>query len=179
MSSGSQSRVTVGRIVGPHGICGEIRVFPLTDFPERFRTRKNLWLSQPGVQPGEREVRVEEARPHGRVWVLKLTGVDDRNAAEALRDAELLVEGESLESLDDGRYYVHHLVGLPVVMGDGSEVGRLRDVIQTGAGDVFVIRRGNGPDGKDCLVPARKEFLEIDRAGGRIILSPIPGMIDE
>ncbi len=168
-------RVTVAKILAPQGVRGEVRVLPLTDFPERFQKRKELWLGP----PQDRRVRLESARAHGRVWLLKLAGIDDRNAAESLRGLELQVDEEALEPLEEGRFYVHHLVGLPVVTADGSEVGRLRDILQTGANDVFVIRRDGASGPKEYLIPAMKEFLEVDLAGGKIVLRPIPGMIEE
>lgn len=187
-SGARTERVVVGKIVAPQGIRGEVRVLPLSDRPDRWRTLRRVWIrpaqtpSQPLAQtaqaapPARGPVRVERGRPHQSVWLLKLEGVNTRNDAEALRGSELEVPMGELDHLAEGEYYVHDLVGLPVQDEAGASLGELADVLKTGANDVFVVRRG---DGREVLLPAVREFVRVDLTQGRIVVRPIPGMFDE
>ncbi len=157
--------VPVGRIVAAHGIRGELRVEPLTDFPDRFRTGAQLWLD--GTPR-----RVQSSRWQGRLVVLKLQSVDDRNAAEALRGHELLVP--SLHALNEPDvFYQHDIVGLRVVTLDGEELGRVEDIISTGSNDVYVVRGERG----ELLLPAIDDVVkQIDVDGGVVTVEMLPGL---
>jgi 16S rRNA processing protein RimM len=149
--------IVVGRVTTAHGIKGELKVEVLTDFPERFERGSNLWLK--GI-----ERTIEQARPQGRGIILKLRGVDTRNDAEALR-GEVLTVPELADLDDEGAYYIHDLIGLRVEDTTGAELGKLFEVISTGATDVYVIR---GPRG-ELLLPALDDVVtDIDLKKGRI-----------
>jgi 16S rRNA processing protein RimM len=149
--------VTVGRILAPHGIRGELKVQPLTDFPERFEAGSRLWLN------GE-ERTVQRGRWAGRSVILKLRGLDTRNEAETLRGAELTVPEPA--TLDEaGVYYLHDIIGLAVVDAAGAPLGRLADVFSTGSTDVYVVRGEAG----ELLLPALDDVItDIDLTTGRI-----------
>lgn len=152
--------VTVGRILAPHGIRGELKVQPLTDFPERFETGSRLWLN------GQQWV-VQRGRWAGRSVILKLRGLETRDEAEALRGAELTVP-EVTELEDEGVYYLHDIVGLSVFDADGQQIGRLDDVFSTGSTDVYVVRGDRG----ELLLPALDDVVtEVDVADGRIVVA--------
>ena len=163
-------RIAIGRIVVPQGIKGEVRVLPLTDFPERFSTLKRAFLAA----PWDREVEVEGARFHRGMVLLKIRGVDTRNEAERLRKADLQVEEADLVPLGEDEYYVFQLVGLQVHTEDGQALGQVADVLRTGSSDVYVVRGE-----REYLIPAVKEFVvDIDLAGKRLVIRPIPGLLD-
>jgi 16S rRNA processing protein RimM len=158
--------VTVGRIVTPHGVRGELKVESLTDFPERFRRGSRLWLD--GV-----EFSVELGRVLGRHVILKLEGIDDRNAAEAIRGRELTVP-DVAELTEEGVYYQHDIVGLRVEDEAGSELGRVVDVLLTGSNDVYVVQGERG----ELLLPALDDVVkQIDIATGRIVVD-LPGGLE-
>jgi 16S rRNA processing protein RimM len=161
----STQPVTVGRIVAAHGIRGELKVESLTDFPERFETGSRLWLN------GEQWV-VERGRISGRSVILKLRGLDTRSEAEALRGGELTVpEPAKLE--DEGVYYLHDIIGLPVYDTTGETLGKLFDVLSTGSTDVYVVRGDRG----ELLLPALDDVVtEVDVAGGRIVVDVPEGI---
>jgi 16S rRNA processing protein RimM len=161
----ADSAVTVGRIVGVHGVRGDVKVETLTDFPERFDRSALLWLR--GVQR-----RVERSRWVGRNVYLKLEGIDTRNDAEALRGEELFVAAaRDLGGTDV--FYQHDLIGLPVEDTDGATLGRLTDILSTGANDVYVVQGERG----DLLLPAVEDVVkQIDVAGGRIVVELLPGL---
>ncbi|WP_338834675.1 Ribosome maturation factor RimM [Moorella humiferrea] len=169
----TEERIGVGKIVAPHGVHGEVKVEPWTDFPERFRPGLKLLL-QLGLET--RRVTVAGARPHGRHLLLKLEEVNDCNSAEALRGAVLKVEPWEVEPLPEGRYYIFQLLGSRVYSTDGEFLGTLTDVLATGANDVYVVRGNNY---KEILLPALKDVvLKIDVSRKEIIVALPPGLLD-
>jgi 16S rRNA processing protein RimM len=161
--------ITVARVVAAHGVRGEVRAYPETDFPERLRPGRAVYLA--GVA-APRWSRITGARPHRPpLLLLRLEGVGDRTAAEALRGAELQVPAASLPPLPAGTYYLHQIVGLRVLTEDGRELGRVEDVERPGGNDVYVV----GP----YLIPALREVVrEIDLAAGRMVIRPLPGLLE-
>ncbi len=152
-----ETAVTVGRITGAHGIRGEIKVEPLTDFPQRFQPGSRLWIDGAAYD-------VERGRWQGRSVILKLRGVNTRNHAEAFPGKELRVpEAAPLSETDV--YYVHDLIGLRVEDADGEALGELSDVFRTGSNDVYVVRGERG----ELLLPALDDVVkQIDVKAGRI-----------
>lgn len=163
--------IAVGRIVAAHGIRGEVSVEPWSDVPGRFRPGTRVFVT-PG--PGWTEIR--SVRPHrgGRLLV-RLAGVEDRGAAEVLRGARLLVRREERAPLPEGRYYTLDLLGWPVVDPGGRELGRLRDVLPNPAHDLLEVELA---DGRRALVPAVRALVTIDGEGRRIVVEPLPGLLD-
>lgn len=159
----------VGRVLRPHALRGEIRVSPFSP------TARNLQRGRPVYVGGVRRV-VMRARLDRDAWILKLEGLEDRQEIEALR-GELLEtpDGEVIRD-DDESFFVHELVGLRVQTGDGREVGVVSDVLQSGAADIFVVK---GPEG-ELLVPAIADVISsISLRDGVIIITPLPGLLDE
>jgi len=165
--------VAIGFITAMFGIRGEMKVQPLTDFPERFLKTALVYVGDELV-----EQRVFGARLHQRIVLLRLEGVETANDAEALRNKKLYVPASELVALPPDHYYLHDLVGLRVVHVDGTELGVVRDVIQSAGNDLLVIQ--DARTGKDVLLPTVKEFVKsVDVAGGTITVEPIPGFFDE
>jgi 16S rRNA processing protein RimM len=162
----STGPVTVGRILAPHGIRGELKVLPLTDFPERFEAGSRLWLK------GQEWV-VQRGRWAGRGGViLKLRGLETRNEAETMRNAELTVP-EATELHGEGVYYLHDIVGLPVFDANGEALGKLEEVFNTGSTDVYIVRGDRG----ELLLPALDDVVtQVDIALGRIVVDVPEGL---
>jgi 16S rRNA processing protein RimM len=160
-----KTAVTVGRITTAHGIRGEVKVEPLSDFPERFERGSRLWLDG---APRD----VERGRWQGRNVILKVTGVDDRTQAEALVGKELLAP-EAMQIEDEDVYYLHDIIGLRVEDGSGEKLGQLADVFSTGANDVYVVRGEQG----ELLLPALDDVvLDVDPKAGRIVVEVPDGI---
>ncbi len=157
--------VTVGRVVGVHGLRGEVKVEPLSDFPERFEPGAALWLDG-------RRLRVEGSRWQRRLVYLKLEGVDSRSDAVALAGRELCVP-ELLALVQEGVYYQHDVIGLSVVDAAGETLGRVSDILSTGANDVYVVRGERG----ELLLPAIDDVVrQIDLDGGCLLVELLPGL---
>jgi 16S rRNA processing protein RimM len=116
---------------------------------------------------------IEEARPQGRLWAVKVAGVSDRTAAEALVGAEVLVPRESLSGAGEGRLLWVDLEGLEVVTAAGEAVGRVTGLYETGAVDVLIV---TGPGGEK-LVPLAP-YVTVDSQARRIVVDPPPGLLD-
>jgi 16S rRNA processing protein RimM len=159
----------VGRVLRPHGLAGELRVSAFSP------TARNLQRGRPVFLAGVRRV-IMRARLDREAWILKLEGLSGRDEVETLRGELLEVPDREVVRDDDESYFVHEIVGLRVVTASGRELGTVRDVIQTGANDVYVV---DGPAG-EVLVPAISDVIEaIDISGGVMRITPLAGMLDE
>jgi 16S rRNA processing protein RimM len=162
--------LTIGRILRPHGIRGQVRILPLTAFPERFRNVRRVFV---GTRDRHQAREVTEVSIQGRFVILGLSGIDDRDAAEALRGLEVMIPESERTELPDGHYFVYELVGIECYRSDGSLAGRVTDVMQTAANDVFVVE---GTDGVH-LVPGVKAIVkEIDLQAKRMVVDWLEGM---
>jgi 16S rRNA processing protein RimM len=151
----------VGRLVGVFGRIGEVKLLPLTDFPERIGNYESLLLRFPGGREEQR--RVERARPHKGVLLLKLAGCDSIDAAEMLIGAEAWIRPEQAGPLPEGHFYVHDLIGLDVVTLDGEALGAISEVLRGPANDVYVAGK--------YLIPATHDAVaEIDMASRRLVV---------
>ena len=158
-----KTAVAVCRIVGPHGVRGEVAASPLTDFPEHLAAGARVWLRG-------KPVSVETSRWRGKVVYLKLSGIETRNEAEALRGEDLMRPAGPLE---EGRYYRHDVEGLEVRLANGDVIGRVADILSTGSADVYVVR---GPLG-EILLPATDDvILEVDPRARRIVVELVEGL---
>lgn len=167
--------VAVGKILAPHGVAGLLKTLPLTDFPERCEELAEIACDLNGRR---RWLTVERATLHGRFWLIKFAGIDSREEAAALRGGWILIRPEERVTLPAGRYYYDQLIGLMVYNTAGECLGQLRKIIPGAAHDHYLIR-GAGPDKKEFLLPAVKEFvLEIDLSGGRIVAEPPAGLLE-
>ncbi len=146
----------VGVIAKPHGVHGEVNVFPTTDDPERFRELEEVILDSP--REGRRKLRITNVKFVSKFVVLKFQGVDTVEAVERWRSCPLYVDREHAIPLEEGEYYVADVIGLTVKDIDfGRELGTVRDVIETGANDVYEIRT---TDQREVMIPAIKDCVK-------------------
>ena len=161
--------IAVGRIIGAFGVRGQVKVVPTGRSPERFRQLERLYV-------GETHDRyeIEHCRVRGTEALLKLKGIDTREAAVAQRYVYVYVpESEAIE-LPPGEYFVHQIVGLQVHTTAGEHLGTVEEVLSTGANDVYVVP---GPRG-EVLIPALKTVIRtIDLASGQLIVELPPGLL--
>jgi 16S rRNA processing protein RimM len=159
--------VAIGRIRAPRGLVGELKVEPLTDFPDRFAPGETVWVR------GRRLV-VEGARWHHKDLLLKLEGIDRPEDADDLRGCPLEVPESELRPLADGQFYRFQVVGLRVYDREGHALGEVVEVLPTGSNDVYVVRGELG----ELLVPAIDDVVkEVDIGGGRMVVELMEGML--
>ena len=162
--------IAVGRISGPFGVKGELKIEVLTDFPQRFEPGSRLFLT-------EEPVTVASARASGMDrLIVQLDEVRSRTQAETIpRGATLDIREEDVIPLPDGAYYRFQLIGLPVVIEtDGESLGTVADIIETGVNDVLVVRAEGRPE---TLIPNTDEVATIDLENAVIRVKPIEGLI--
>jgi 16S rRNA processing protein RimM len=170
-------RVELGRIVGAHALAGEVRVRWFGDGPENLLGADFLFLAESREDPEARRYAVlgGGSGRSGEVR-LRLSGVDDRNGAEALRGSLILIDPGALEPLDEDEFYWHELVGCGVETEAGEAIGVVRELWNTGSHDVLVVAGARG----QVLVPTAREIMKhVDLAEKRIVIEVIPGLLGE
>ncbi len=165
--------INIGKIVTTQGHRGEVRVFPLTDFPERFDHMDEVLI----YKNGERKTyHIEKTRRHKGFIILKFREVPDMNAALSLKGALLQVTSEQLVSLPEDTYYIFEIIDLDVYTAGGEWLGKVTDVLTTGANDVYVVQEG---DKRPLLIPALKSVIRnIDLGQKRMVVDLPPGLRD-
>ncbi|MEV5828302.1 ribosome maturation factor RimM [Spirillospora sp. NPDC052242] len=165
--------IVIGRIGRPHGIRGEVTLDVRTDDPDvRFAPGTEIATDPASAGP----LTVERARWHSGRLLVRFAGIADRDAAEEVRGTWLVVPPDDIRpSADPDEFHDRELIGLAVVTTDGADVGRVADVLHHGQ-DLLVVR---GPEG-DRFVPFVAALVpEVDVPGGRLVIDPPPGLLDE
>lgn len=168
--------LTVGRVVRPHGVHGEVVVDVRTDEPEdRYAVGAVLITEDPSGAPGT--LTVAGRRPHQGRLIVAFEGIGDRDAAEALRGVLLQVDSAQVAPpRDPEEFHDHRLVGLAVVTPAGERVGEVVRIDHAPAADLLVVGRAGG---RTALVPFVAAMVpEVDLDGGRIVIDPPPGLLD-
>ena len=153
----------VGQIVRAHGVRGDVKVLPLTDDPARYRKLKTAYLERGGDYL---PVALDDVRLQPDAVILHVSGYDTPEKAEQLKSAYLCVDRENAVALDEYTYFVADLIGCETFDTAGKAYGKITDVLETGANDVYEIEHGK------LLVPALKRVLaQVDIASGRIVFN--------
>lgn len=164
--------LNVGKTLSPYGLKGEIAVRPLTDDADRW-----LELREVSYLDGDqrRELTVASAWMHADRVIVRFAGYDTREAVAALKGRLLQVSRDQSPALPAGTYWMADLVGLAAETTAGEPIGTVRDVYQAGNDLLEIVT----PDGRELLVPMVRAFVrEVDLAGKRLVLDPIPGLLD-
>lgn len=163
----------VGVITQTHGIRGEVKVFPTTDDANRFQKLKEVIL-----ETGKERLTLTVAgvKFFKQYVILKFREYDSINDVEKYKGAKLLVPREKAVKLQKDEYFVADLIGMQVVTEDGEPFGRLKNVLETGANDVYVVET---TEGKEVLLPAIREcVLQVDMEKGVITVHIMDGLLD-
>lgn len=166
--------IAVGEIISVHGHQGEVKVLPLTDFPERWGR-----LGEVEVQVGEKSFacHVAGVRPFREGVLLKFGEIDDPETAASLRGGLICIPRAAAMPLPEGTYYIFDLIGLAVYTMDGGYLGELQEVLSLPANDVYVVKAH--PTGKEILLPAIKNVIKEISLEKRIMrVDPLPGLLD-
>lgn len=164
----------IGIITGSHGVHGEMKIYPTTDDPRRFKRCKQVFVE---VKNNKTAYDVESVRVSPDRVLLKLKGIESPEEAVKFRQCGIFVDREHAVRLSKDEYFIADLIGLKVVDENDSEIGTLVDVIQTGANDVYQI---NMNDGRELLLPAIKEcILDVDVEEGFVKVHVLDGLLDE
>jgi 16S rRNA processing protein RimM len=161
--------VVLGRIVAPYGVHGWVKVHPLGDDPEAWRSMREWWLGSDSEGQAWQTYPLEGFRRHGASWIAKVGGVDDRNGAESLDGRFVAAPREALPQPRSDEFYWTDLIGLAVTNELGESLGKVASLIETGAHQVLVVRAGDDADAKERLLPFVSQVVKtVDVAAGRI-----------
>ena len=163
----------VGIITSTHGVRGEVKVYPTTDDPRRFRRLKEVVLD---TGREKLNLEIEGVKFFKQFVILKFKGLDNINDIEKYRQKSLYVTRKNPVRLQGDEYFIADLIGLKVQDEDGKELGTVKDVIETGANDVYEVEMA---DGKSLLLPAIKQcILNVDVENGTMQVHVLEGLLD-
>lgn len=157
----AKNRITIGKVGGAHGINGEMRIVPLTDFVERFESMREVMV-------GDELLHIDSVKYHKQFVLMKFREYPVREDAMRLTGRLLTVDRSEAAPLNEGEYYTFDIIGLKVFDSEGSELGTVENVLRTGSNDVYQARRSGGGE---LLIPALKAVVkEINIADGKMVV---------
>ena len=163
----------IGVITTTHGLKGEVKVFPTTDDLNRFKKLKKCF-----IRTSKEDIQVEKnsCKFFKNMIILSFKEFGDINEVERFRNCDIYVTRDNAVPLEEDEYYISDVIGMNIILEDGSELGVLQDVMQTGANDVFVIKL---KDDKELLMPVIKDcVLDMNYDTGKITVRLMKGMLD-
>ena len=162
----------VGVITTTHGVRGEVKVFPTTDNAERFLDLEYILLD---TGKELRKLEIQNVKFFKNLAILKFKGIDNINDIEMYKGRVLWIPGEEGQELGEDDYYIADFLGLSVILEDGTHFGTLKDVMETGANDVYVV---STDEGKEVLLPAIKEcILKVDLEQNQMTIHLMKGLL--
>ena len=168
-----QQEFQIGAITSSHGVKGEVKVFPTTDDPDKFETLKTVTLK---TERNTAEYEIQGVKYFKNMVILKLKGIDDRDQADKLKKATLWVDRDHAVSLEENEYYRGDLIGMEVYTDEGTLLGTLTDVLDTGANDVYAVRLSDTQE--EVYLPAiRQCILKVDPEKGRMEVLLMEGLL--
>lgn len=167
-----EKQLQVGVISSTHGVRGEVKVFPTTDDVTRFRQLKKVYLDT------GREMlplEIQNVKFFKQFAILKFKGIDNINDIEKYRGKSLMIDREDAVDLGEDEYFIADMIGMKVCTEDGSEFGTLKDVMETGANDVYII---DSLEHGEVLIPAIREcILDVDMDEERMTIHLMEGLV--
>jgi 16S rRNA processing protein RimM len=171
------THLAVGLLKKPHGVKGDALIFPLTDQPAAvFQPGRALVVLDRDGRPTGETLTVERSRAYHRAWLLHFTGLEDRPALEVMRERFLAIEIGEARPLEEGEFFLHELIGLAVVLKDGTPVGVVRRLYEAPQGWLLAVE---SPGGAERLVPFTAGVVRrVDRAARQVVITPPDGLLE-
>lgn len=168
-----ENRLRVGVITSPHGVHGEVNVYPTTDDIQRFKKLKKCYID---TKKELKPVEIDGVKFFKGMVILHFKDTDDRNIIEKFRQCDLLIDREDAVKLEEGEYFICDIIGFKVITDEGKDLGILEDVIQTAANDVYQVKT---PEGKEVLIPSIKDcIINRDFEAGTVTVHLLPGLLE-
>lgn len=162
-------KIKIGRIVNAVALRGEVKIYNYSGYRERYEELDRIIIEN-------KEYEIEKVRYQQEMVILKLSGIDNRNAAEAMKNKDVYITEEDLEELPDDTFYIRDLIGLEVI-DDSGRIGVIKDVLQPSSQDVYVIKTDKD---QEIMIPAVKEFVkEVNLEEKYVKVSLIEGMLEQ
>lgn len=172
-----EEKIDIGRVVAPHGVKGEFRISPLTDFPDRFSSMETLRLYDDKGFRLELPISSVRIRPDKGDILVRSDKISDREGAESIRGLWVRIDKDERVPLPEGDFWVDDLIGMMVVDGgSGTVLGEICDVMVTGGADVYSVRR---PDGRIFMVPAAANYVSsVDLEASLMVVKGVQELMD-
>ena len=165
-------KLRVGVIVRPHGLAGEVKVFPTTDEPEKFSSLEKVYIE---TKTGTLTLKVDKAHYFKQFVIVHFEGLDRIEDIEPFVKKDLWIDRENAVGLEENEYYIADLLGMKVVTDEGEELGRIKDVMDTGANDVYIVETAGG----EVLLPAiRQCILKVDVHADLMTVHLMDGLLE-
>lgn len=163
----------VGVISSPHGVHGEVKVFPTTDSPKRFEEIDEVIIK---ARTGDVNTKITKVRYFNNMAIVKFDCFQAPEEARKYIGADIFIDRKIAQPLEEGEYYIADLIGCKVLSDEGENLGTLKDVLQTGANDVYIVE---GADKKELLFPVIKECIkQVDIVNSVITVHIMKGLLD-
>ncbi|GAB3067474.1 ribosome maturation factor RimM [Virgibacillus ainsalahensis] len=164
----------IGEVVNTHGIHGEVKVFRISDFEERFSIGKTVYAVKENEQP--HKLTIAAHRTHKGFDLIRFKGYDNINEVEHFKGSQLKITKDQLTDLEENEFYYHEIIGCEVFSVDHTKVGVIKEILSPGANDVWVIKQQKG---KDILIPYIESVVKnIDVKEKKIVIEPMEGLLD-
>ncbi len=168
----------IGKIVNTQGVKGDVRIVPSTDDIKRFELLKTVKLFRKNEV---KELEIERVWYHKKFVIIKFKGIDSMNDGELLRDFIIRISDEESIPLEEDEYFIRDLIGVNVTLEDNTKVGTIKDVIRTGANDVYVLKNlmDSSDNPKDILIPAIKQcIIKVNVEEKTMVVKLLKGLVD-
>jgi 16S rRNA processing protein RimM len=177
MTTTNSKYLLVGKIANTHGLRGELKVWPETDFPDvRFAKGSSLLLVHPEDESKMEQVKVAAAREQKGLYLIKFDRFDNINEVERFKGWSLMVPSDKRAKLEQDEYYFHDIIGCVVVSEEGETIGEITDILRPGANDVWVVAR---PKGKPVYLPYIDDVvLSVDIANKMVTIRVMEGLLE-
>jgi len=178
-----EKMLRVGVITQTHGLKGEVKVFPTSDEQNRFESLERVYLifEKKGLKKNIREIyelEIEKVRYFKQFVILKFKDIDNINDIEPYKGMDLMIKRENALPLADGEYFIADIIGLKVYDEEG-EIGVVKDVLQTGANDVYIVKCNDRYDNKELMLPNISDCIkEVDVPGKKMKVHIMKGLLD-
>lgn len=171
---GHTEKIKIAKIVNTHGVSGEVKAIPLSDFADRYASLEKVFVKRNNVY---QDMRIDSVRWGKKHLLLKFQGIDTPEHAVLLKNSYVEIDQEDTVPLPEGSYYLFEIIGLEVFEVNGNRLGRIQNVLQTSANDIYVVQ---GEQGKELLIPALKKVVrQVDLENNRMLVELLPGLLEE
>ncbi|SNR92279.1 ribosome maturation factor RimM [Desulfurobacterium atlanticum] len=168
-----KDEVLIGKIVGAHGIKGEVKVKPETEIFERQLKETRKLTGYRGVS--KKTFTVDTVKPYKNLFIIKFKEITDRNSAETAINTSLFIKKNELIPLEEDEFFFEDLINSIVETEDGTKVGKVKEILEMPASHILVVEKENG---KEALIPFINQFIkEIDKEAKKIVITPIEGLV--
>jgi 16S rRNA processing protein RimM len=169
----SEELIPIGKIIGTHGIKGQMKLNSYSGNADSLRVARSVTLKSPAGTL--RELTLQSFNANSGKFIIGFKDFDDINQVDSFLGNEICLKRSQLPALDDDEYYWSDLIGLKVLTEDGTLLGTVEDIFETGSSDIYVVRN----EEREYLIPAIGDVIkDIDPVGGKIIVTPIDGLLD-